>query len=253
MLTNLTQGFSGTPRPATITTMPAGLAVSVRYSGIDGTSYGPSADAPTNVGRYTVEVNIASSEANYEGTATATLAIIAGQSTISVSSPTVAYTGAPQAVTVTTTPPGLPFTLTYSGVGGTSYGPSSTPPTNAGSYIARATVTDPNYVGSASSTLTILRAQAELVISGLDVTANGTPRPVSVTTNPAGLSGITVRYTGVGGTTYGPSTTAPTNAGTYLVEVALDHPNYTAAATRELRISAPAPDRFTVFLPLMRR
>ncbi len=255
VLTNLTQGYTGAARSVTVTTIPASLAVSVVYQGTDGTTYGPSATAPTEVGRYTVAVDIAASETNYTGTATATLAIIASQSTISIASPTVTFNGTPQTVTVTTTPPGLPFTLSYNGVGGTSYGPSSTPPTNAGSYIVRATVTESNYAGTASGTLTILRAQAELMISGLSVVANGTPRPVTVTTSPAGLSGVIVTYTGVGSTTYGPSTTPPTNAGTYRVAVELNHPNYDAAVTRELRITEPVPaeNRFTVFLPILRR
>lgn len=254
-IAGLAQTFNGAPRPASVTTTPADLSVNVTYSGANGTTYGPTIEAPSAVGSYTVTATIASSERNYIGAATATLVISASQSAISVSSPTVTYTGAPQAVTVTTTPPGLAYTLSYSGVDGTTYGPSSTPPTNAGAYAVAATVTAPNYSGTTTGTLTILRAQAELSVSGLNVVANGTPRAVSVTTNPAGLSGVIVTYTGVGGTTYGPSTTAPTNPGTYLVEVELNHPNYDGAVTRELRIAEPAPagGSFRVFLPLMRR
>ena len=50
-------------------------------------------------------------------------------------------------MTVSTIPPGLAVTVTYSG--------SSAPPTDPGSYAVVATVVDPNHVGAASGTLTI--------------------------------------------------------------------------------------------------
>ena len=43
----------------------------------------------------------------------------------------------------------------YQGVNGTTYGPTSTPPTLAGSYSVVATVIDANYSGSIEGTLTI--------------------------------------------------------------------------------------------------
>jgi hypothetical protein len=47
------------------------------------------------------------------------------------------------------------FSITYEGRNGTSYGPSSTPPTEPGDYKVTATSTDPNYSGSKSADYSI--------------------------------------------------------------------------------------------------
>jgi len=60
------------------------------------------------------------------------------------------YDGTPKAVTVTTIPAGRAVAVTYAG--------SATAPTNAGTYAVVATVTDPNYVGSATASLVIAKA-----------------------------------------------------------------------------------------------
>ena len=57
------------------------------------------------------------------------------------------YNGSPKPVTVTTTPSGFAYSVTYDGL--------PTVPTNAGTYAVVATVTEPNYTGSASGSLTI--------------------------------------------------------------------------------------------------
>ena len=69
------------------------------------------------------------------------------------------YAGVPLAATATTSSPsGLPLTFTYTGTSGTTYGPSSNAPTAAGSYTVVATVSNPNYQGSATGTLVIAPA-----------------------------------------------------------------------------------------------
>jgi hypothetical protein len=85
---------------------------------------------------------------------------------------------------------------------------------------------------AASQTFTIGVAQAgaTISVSGLDQVYDGSPKPVSVATTPAGLA-TTV--------TYDASTTAPTDAGTYAVVVALDDPDHTATpVTGTLTIAA---------------
>ena len=57
------------------------------------------------------------------------------------------YDGTPQYVTFTTAPAGLSVALLYDG--------SSAAPVNTGSYPVTATITDPNYQGSAAATLVI--------------------------------------------------------------------------------------------------
>ena len=66
-LSNLTQSYDGNPKPVTVTTNPAGLAVNVTYNG--------SATVPSAVGTYTVVATV--TDPNYSGTASATLQIIA--------------------------------------------------------------------------------------------------------------------------------------------------------------------------------
>ena len=75
------------------------------------------------------------------------------------------YNGLPHVVTAGTTPAGLALTITYDGGGA--------PPTRAGGYGVIATVTDPNYTGTAFGTLTVEPAI-------LTVTASNAARPFGV-------------------------------------------------------------------------
>ncbi len=76
-----------------------------------------------------------------------------------------AYDGTPKTSTVSTTPPNISTTLLYNG--------SATAPSNAGSYPVTATITDPNYLGSANGIL---------IIDQTTVTSatNATPNPAGV-------------------------------------------------------------------------
>jgi hypothetical protein len=67
------------------------------------------------------------------------------------------YTGSGIAATATITPASLAseVTFTYTGINGTNYPQSNVPPTNAGSYTVVATLTDTNYTGTATGTMTI--------------------------------------------------------------------------------------------------
>src|SRR5207245_11358337 len=106
-LNNLTQGYNGSPKPATVTTSPAGLSgVSITYDG--------SATAPTDVGNYAVVASL--TNANYTASnATGTLTIV-GQATITLSNLTQTYDGSPKPVTATTSPAGLSgVSITYNG------------------------------------------------------------------------------------------------------------------------------------------
>src|SRR5207247_6345996 len=83
---------------------------------------------------------------------------------------------------------------------------------------------------AATGTLTITNATATLTLSNLTQSYDGLPKPVTVTTSPSGLSGVSVTYDG--------SASAPTNVGSYAVVASLDNPNYTASnATGTLTIN----------------
>src|SRR5947208_18523 len=131
------------------------------------------------------------------------MTITQGTATLTLSNLTQTYDGSPKAVIVTTTPGGLSgVSITYNG--------SATAPTNAGSYPVVASLNHPLYTASnATGTLTINKAAATLTLSNLTQTYDGSPKPVTVTTSPAGLSGVSVTYNG--------STSAPTDIGSYSV------------------------------------
>jgi hypothetical protein len=141
------------------------------------------------------------------------------------------YDGTPKAVTATTVPAGLAYSVTYDG--------SPTPPSAVGSYRVIATITDPNYSGTATGTLTISKTAttATITLGGLNATYTGEPNTVTATTNPAGLS--------VSLTVGGLLNFAPQNAGYYPVTAEVTTPGYTGFATGEL-IVAPAPATVTL-------
>jgi len=84
-LTNFTQTYTGSPLPVTATTVPSGLTVNITYTGVSGTTYGPSTVAPTAVGTYAVAANI--SDPKHTGTATGTLVINKATPTITWNAP----------------------------------------------------------------------------------------------------------------------------------------------------------------------
>ena len=76
-----------------------------------------------------------------------------------------AYTGSQVPVTVTTTPTGLTYSISYTGITPTVYAQSSTPPTNPGSYTVVATITNPNYSGTATGTEVIGPITPPMILS----------------------------------------------------------------------------------------
>ena len=87
-----------------------------------------------------------------------TLTITAATPAITLSNLTQTYNGSPRSASATTTPIGLAVTFTYTGIGGTTYPTSATAPTTAGRYQVAATVSSPDYAGTASGTLVINQA-----------------------------------------------------------------------------------------------
>jgi hypothetical protein len=104
-----------------------------------------------------------------------------GSATLQIDDVTKTYNGAPQGVTVRTTPENLKVNVNYNGTAqdGTVY-QSSTPPTKVGTYTVNAEIDDPNYQGANSDTLVISKAQAQLNISGTQQTYTGYYIPISI-------------------------------------------------------------------------
>jgi Pectinesterase/MBG domain/Immunoglobulin domain len=132
------------------------------------------------------------------------------------------YTGSPIVPTVTTNPAGLSVEVTYNG--------STTPPTAIGSYNVTATVQDATYQGTATGTLVINQVPVSITLGNLYQTADGTPKSVTVNTNPAGPA-VAVTYNG--------STTPPTAAGTYSVLASINDPGFKGSASATLTVYAP--------------
>jgi uncharacterized repeat protein (TIGR01451 family) len=209
-LSGLSYGWDGTQKPATVTTNPAGLTVSVTYNG--------SSTAPSDAGSYSVNATV--NDSNYTGATAGTLVITPVHATVTLSISNATYDGNPHGATATTSPANLAVSITYGG--------SGTIPTAAGTYQISATVTTPNYAGTATGTLAISPAPVTILLSGFSATYDGTPKSVGVTTNPAGVS-IKVTYNG--------QVAAPTAAGAYTVAASPSDPNYTGSAGGTLLIN----------------
>jgi sugar lactone lactonase YvrE len=165
--------YTGSAQGVSVTTVPAGLKVTVTYGG--------SLNAPVNAGTYAVVATI-DENPGYIGSASGTLVIAKAGATVTLGALSRVYDGTSRAVGFATTPAGLPVNITYDN--------SATPPTNAGSYAVAATITDLNHTGNAAGTLVI--AKAPLTVS-VDAQAR-----LSGQTNPQAI----LRFSGfVGGDT----------------------------------------------------
>ncbi len=213
-LNDLFQPCDFTPRAATATTLPAGLAVKFTYDGQPA--------PPSLPGSYAVTAVVAT--AYYAGSATGTLVVAKVPAAVALADLAQIYDGTPKSATATTEPAGLAVRCTYSGV--------TNPPTAAGNYWVVALVDDPVWQGGASGILAVAKAPAAVALNGLSQTYDGTPRVVTATTDPAGL---TV------GLTYNGSSNAPTGAGSYVVTAKVVSANYAGLATGTLAVAkAPA-------------
>jgi len=100
------------------------------------------------------------------------------------------YTGSPLGITATTSPAGLTVTFTYTG--------SSTAPTTAGSYAVVGTISDANYSGTATGTLTIGKASQAIAFTPLPTAVTWGVGPLALSAT-GGASGNAVTYSVVSG------------------------------------------------------
>jgi hypothetical protein len=114
--------------------------------------------------------------------------------------------------------------------------PAGAAPVNVGSYDFTATIDDENHQGSTTGIITIVKAAATVSLSNLSQTSDGSPKPVTVTTVPAGL-GVTVTYNGF--------TSVPSAAGSYSVVATINDANYQGTASGTLVIASPPPPAYT--------
>ena len=234
------QSFTPSFTPSGLVSPNTIASVTFTYAGTGSTTYGPSTTRPTNVGTYSVTPSAAvfsnGSASNYTITYNpGTLTIQTGAVTLTAGSQTLSY-GATQSPSVSITSGSLvspdvisSVTYSYAGTGSTTYGPSTTRPTNAGTYsvMPSAAVVSPGSASNYSFTydpgvLTVQQVGITVTAGTLSQAAGSTVTPsASLTTgslvSPDAISGYTYTYAGTGSTTYGPSTTAPSTAGTYSI------------------------------------
>jgi hypothetical protein len=187
--------------------------------GLSFSNSGVLSGTPTTMGTYNFTITATDTNA-YSGAQTYSLSVQTGTASVTLGGLNQTYTGSPVAATATTNPAGLIVSLKYNG--------SSTPPTAAGTYSVVATVTDPNYQGTATGTLVIGKATASVTLNNLNQTYTGSPLSATATTNPAGLAADL---------TYDGSATAPTAPGTYNVVATISDSNYQGTATGTLTIA----------------
>jgi hypothetical protein len=171
-----------------------------------------------------------SGDSIYAGsTGTLSQVVYQATATVTLGNLNATYDGTQKVVSVVTNPSGLNVTLTYAG--------SSTPPSNAGAYAMLATVNDVNYTGSATGTLIIAKAAAQISLVAPTAVYNGNPQVATASTTPANLA-MTI--------TYGNGASAPVNVGTYGVSAKITDPNYTPATASGTIVITPEPVTITL-------
>ena len=211
-LDNLKQAYTGSPLSPTVTTVPAGLSVTLT---------GAPQIAP---GTYPVTATVIAP--NYTDVVSGNF-VIKATATIIFSHLSQTYTGRPLMPTATTVPAGLQVVF------------SGAPQTNAGSYQVTATVVDPNYEGSQTQTFVINPAAAVINFSNLTTTYNGRAQSPTVTTTPAGLSNSLTTSSG-----------SAINVGGYFFTATITDPNYVGSAISTFAINRAAATASVVVKPL---
>ncbi|HWQ92092.1 MAG TPA: MBG domain-containing protein, partial [Clostridia bacterium] len=94
-------------------------------------------------------------------------------------------------------------------------------------YEVIATISDLNYAGGATNTLTVLKTSGTVELQNLTQVYDGNAKPVLAVTTPPDLAV---------NTTYDGNADAPTNAGTYEVIATINDLNYAGGATNTLTV-----------------
>jgi len=213
-----------TPMPVTVTTIPAGLAVTITYDG--------SPDPPFDTGNYTVVATVV--DANYQGTATAIEEIARRNQTITFA-PLPAKTYGDAVFTLAATASsGLTVTYTSSNTAVATI--SSSKPYKVTIIGAGTSIITAYQVGNkrwndappVAQTLTVNKAAGTVTLGSLSATYDGTAKAATATTTPSGRA-VTFTYNG--------SAVAPAAAGSYSVIGTINDANYQGSASGTLVIA----------------
>lgn len=217
-LGDLLQTYDGAAKTPSATTVPPGLAVAFTYNG--------SSEAPSNAGDYALVAAIA--DPRYEGSAQGNLVVAKAAQNIAFQLPAAAAADASLPLVATGGGSTQPVTFAVtSGPGAITGGNLAF--TGAGEVEVTASQDeDANHFPAPPSVRTVLVSKssaATIQIDGLHRVADGSPRVVTVSTEPPGLA-RTLTYDG--------SPAAPVAPGHYEVVVTLDDPVYEGSAAATL-------------------
>lgn len=230
--------FNGSPKALAATA--AGVnGFSYTYTGRAGTSYGPSTTAPIYAGSYTVTATV--DDPNYSGTKSLDF-------TIAKATPTIAAVPTASAITYGQSLASSALAGGVASVPGTfSFATSGTTPgVGTASHAVVFTPTDTlNYnatSGSASVTVNAVALHPGSIVftPPANLAYNGSAKNFTATA-PGISTGFAYSYSGIGGTTYGPTPAAPTNAGNYAVTATATSANYSGSATQAFAIAKATP------------
>jgi len=218
-----------TPTAITYGTALSGTQLNASASVSGSFTYTPASGTILNAGTNILSVDFTPTDGtNYNSVSGTTVSLVVNKATatISLSNLNQTFDGNPKPVTVTTSPVGLTvITTTYNG--------STTVPSAVGTYPVIASLNNSNYTAApATGNLVISSTAASIFITNLAQTYTGSPLPVTVTTNPVGLT-YSVTYDG--------SATVPTNSGTYTVIATITQSGHSGADTETYVISKATP------------
>jgi hypothetical protein len=198
-------GYDGNPHTATGTATGVNGENLNALLNLTGTTH-------TNFGDYPADPWTFAGNTNYNAKNDTVHDIIdTATATVTLSQLNQPYNAQPRTVNVKTTPNNLSVSVTYEG--------SPTAPTNVGSYAVVATVTDPNYTGSASGTLVIGKANAAITVTPYHVFYDNNPHTATVIAT--GIGGVDLSASvNLSGTTHTAAADYPTDAWTF------SNPNY---------------------------
>jgi len=229
------------PAPITYGTTLSGTQLNATASVPVTFVYNPPAGTLLSAGSQTLSLSFSPTDLTDYTTATAQVSLIVNQTTatVSVTGGTFTYDGSPHAgsgfvygvggVSDVQTPA---VSLSYVGTGTTTYGPSATGPTNAGTYRVTASFAGNANYSSASNLapITIIKANQTITLTGVPSTANFGQGPYSL--SASATSGLTVALSATGNCSLSANSLSLTGVGSCTVTATQGgNSNYNAAPT----------------------
>jgi hypothetical protein len=255
-----TQGTVTVTGPTDVTYGTTGTATATGGNGYGAYSFSSTGSTGCSVTGTTVSMSDASgtcllkvtkaSDSNYEASAQSASFTVnlhkANQAAFSLTVPaSIIYGNTGNASTLGGSGTGS-VTYTVGGTGGCSVGLSTGVITvinaNLTCSITASHAGDNNYNGGVTDgpkSVTLVKATATIFLSNFTQTYDNNPKPVTVATNPPGLTGIVVNYSGINGTSYPSTNTPPTFFGQYAVVATLTNDNYSATPVNGTEIVQP--------------